>query len=248
MPLIFFAKWMGAAARGVVFDPFWGPILITWFVASAGTLSVAMYVWPRRVHLAIYEQGFVYQKFIRRHAVRFDEITECVVVPNSGGLTLILANSTRLWFQNFLITFPREGVAQLLELIDKQPIAGGLRATPVDADLKARFRRAGWAIGLVLYVVVILVPVIGEKERAVTAKVFGKTVWGVPNYIFVSLLFAVLFAPLVYVLAQLFTLKVYRQPTSMGLYNARELRRARIVATLGLIYFIILATIWVAFQ
>ena len=60
----------GANPKGVVFDPFWGPIGIVWFVVCLVLLIIATYVWPRRICLTIYEEGFVYQRCIRRHAVR----------------------------------------------------------------------------------------------------------------------------------------------------------------------------------
>ena len=175
----------------------------------------------------------------------FDQIADCIVVRSSRGLTLILVNSTRLWFQNFLIMFPQKAIVQLLEHIDQRSPTAAFQAKAVDIDLK-RFRLTGWALGFVVYAIPVVAPGRGGERRPVMLRVFGKTVWGMPTCVFVPLLFALLFAPFPYVLAQFFMLHLSRQPSSMGLFDAREIRKARIVVAIGLIYFIVLALVWMA--
>jgi len=85
------------------------------------------------------------------------------------------------------------------------------------------------------------------ESRRVAVKAFGETVWGVPYYVFVPLLRALLFAPLVYVMSQLMVLMALRLRTSAGIYHAQEARRALIVVVLGGIYFVVLAGLWVAY-
>ncbi len=142
--------------------------------------------------------------------------------------------------------FPQKAIVQLLEHIDQRSPTAAFQAKAVDIDLKKRFRLTGWALGFVVYAIPVVAPVAGAKERAVMLRVFGKTVWGMPTCVFVPLLFALLFAPFPYVLAQFFMLHLSRQPSSMGLFDAREIRKARIVVAIGLIYFIVLALVWMA--
>jgi hypothetical protein len=245
-PIVLLAKRAGAPG---IRDPFWGPIMIAWFAACGGLLAILMYVLPRRVYLAIHERGFVYRGRFRRHCVGYGEIAQCIVAPKSRGLTLVLRNSTRLWFPGFMILFPQEGVVQLLEQINQLAGGGELQVAQVDGDMKARMRRAGWAIGLVLYAIIVITPIRDAKCRQVALKAFGETVCGMPFYVFAPLLLAILFAPLVYVATQLIVLTTSRMRlrTTVGLYNAQELRKARIVVVLGGIYFLALAGIWIAY-
>ncbi len=245
-PPILLAKRMGAPD---IRDPFWGPIVIAWFVMCCGLLSIFMYVLPRRDHLAIHEKGFIYRSRLRRYAVRFDEIAQCVVAPKSRGLTLVLRNSKRLWFKGFMILFPEEGVVQLLERVDQQAGAGELQVTQVDSDMKAQLRRAGWAVGLLIYVILVIIPIGSAESRRVTLKACGETVWGVPYYVFVPLLCAIAFAPFVYVMNQLMVLTTsrLRLQTASGLYDARELRKAWVAVIFGGIYVVVLVGLWIAY-
>ena len=144
MPLSWIAVWMGARPP-LLLDPFWGPVLVTWFSVGSGLMAMWAYVWPRRVHLAIHEKGFVYRGLLRRYAVRFDDVAQCTVSPNSRRLTLVLASSRRLWLQNFMIQFPEEGAVKLLERLDAHVRYGELQVASVDRDLATRSRaRAGW--------------------------------------------------------------------------------------------------------
>ena len=184
---------------------------------------------------------------LRCHTVRYDEIAQCIVTPNSRGLALVLADSTRLWFQNFVILFPQAGVVQLLEQINQRMARGELQVRRVDRDLKTRFRRGGWLAGLIVYAIVIIVPVCNAQSREIALEVCGETVWGMPYYVFFPLLCAVLFAPLVYVMVQMMVLTSAGYSTTVGLYHARELRKARLVVVLGGIYFLALMGFWIAY-
>jgi hypothetical protein len=247
-PVVLLAAALGAPGK-VLLDRFWGPVLIAWFALCVALMSIFAYVLPRRVYLSIHEKGFVYQRPFRRWSVVFGEIAQCIVPANSRGFTLVLRNSTRLWFANFVIQFPQEGVVQLLERINRHLSAGELRVTQVDADVAARFRRAGWLVGLLIYAILVVVPVAGAECRRVMLKACGQTVWGMPYYVFAPLLCAILFAPLVYVMVQLMVLKTGRPRllTNAAIYSRQELRKAWIVVILGGIYFFILVGLWIAY-
>jgi hypothetical protein len=116
-----------------------------------------------------------------------------------------------------------------------------LQVAAVDSDLKKRFRNAGWATALVLYAVMVVAPVSDANGRAVAVKAFGESVWGLPAHLFVPLLFAAIFAPLVYVAAQFMPL------IASSLFTSQERRRARIAVVLGGIYFALLMTAWIAY-
>ena len=78
-------------------------------------------------------------------------------------------------------------------------------------------------------------------------RAFGETICGVPYYVVVPLICATLFAPLVYVMAQAMVLMTSRWRTSVGLYSAREVRKAWIVVIVGGIYFAVLFSLWGAY-
>jgi hypothetical protein len=247
IPIALLAGRMGAR-QPITTDPVWVPILVGWYVSCAGLLAICIYVLPRRAFLALHEKGFIFRSALRYRSIVYAEITQFVVTPNSRGLTLVLVDSTRLYFQNFMLLFPEPVIVQLLERINQKMVAGELQVRRVDRDLKTRFRRGGLLAGLIVYALAIIVPACNPKSREVALKAFGETVCGMPYYLFSPLLCAVLFGPFVYVMVQMMVLQSAQFPTAAGSYHARELRRAWFVVVLGGIYFLALMGVWIAYK
>ena len=248
MPVIFLAEHMGAVAPFLK-DPAWGPLLIGWYFTCLLALLWLMYVLPRRVHLAIHQDGFVFQKLVRRHAVRFRDIVTCHVISSSGTLQIVLVDGTRFSWRNFLIGFPPEAIAQLLSRIEVDK-NGPPDVSDLDEGLKRRFRLAGLVMGLVICAIVVLVPVCNADCREVIRKAFGAVFCGLPCEISVPIFMGLLFVPLVFVFPHLMILQGRRMGLRQftTLYSPAEIRKAWKVAIAGGIYFLLLVAAWIVYS
>jgi hypothetical protein len=230
--------------ESVLAYPVWGPVIIVWFVVCLGAVAWFTYILPRRSRLTIHQNGFIYQGVYRRHVVLFEDIAACEAPRGSFELLLVLNDSRKLHFGNFRIMFPADGVVRLLEAIAAKMKPDQPQASHLKDDMRTKLRRIGLAVGALLVVLVAVVPVTAPDQKGTMVKAFGPHPLGVPCRIFATSLFMVLFCPFVYVLMHLFILKAAAWPRFAGLYDPAELRKSRIVVTLGLVYFIALVAVW----
>jgi hypothetical protein len=246
-PFILLAQRLGVPPP-IVKDPVWGPILYTSFAAWFLAFMWLFYLQPRRAFLTIHKEGFAVQKFWRRHLIRYHEIVECQAINSTATLSLQLADGRRLSWKGFYNVFPPEGVEQLLNLIAEKK-GGVFQVSEVDQGFRRNMRIAGIAVGLIIMATVALAPVCDEKGRAILRKGFGARFCGLPSEVSVPLLFAVLFAPFIFVFPHAIIAigRLKGRPQAMYHYTDAEGRRSVKIAVAGLIYFIALAATWAAY-
>lgn len=114
---------------------------------------------------------------------------------------------------------------------------------------------AGRVVGLLLVAVIVLVN-LDDKVAAVQAKAFGAAPWGVPVTPLVMVVSFILFAPYIWVFEHVMKIafRAQREGVRLGLeaiirlpQQYPELERSRLIALLGLGYFVVIAGAWILF-
>jgi len=264
MPVFFLAKHMGAAPP-MLRDPTWGPILAVWYLACFLAVLAYMYLLPRRVFLAIHQDGFVLQGRLRRYSIRFRDIAEChlisskapfekllnaetleevdptsaTIISTSSIFRLVVVDGTEVSWKGFLLLFPVDAVCDFVNQLQSRK-SGMLRMSHRDFVLKRRLRLAGLLTGLGVGVTSVCALACDEKCRKVICKAFGPVFCGLPSEVSVPIMVAILFAPLVFVFPH-FIIVLCRKP---DWYEKREIRKAWQIVIAGGMYFLALFAAW----